>query len=396
MRDDEHVPPPPIPPVPSGYGQRSLADLLPSLAAGLGVPGMTDALGLAGGGAATSRSALMLLVDGLGAALVEEHADLAPTLAALIAGRSLDAGFPASTSISVASLGTGLPPAEHGLVGLTMNVDGHVLDTLKWTVDGRDASTLAAPEQIQPHRTVFDRVRTAGFRPVVVSSHLFANSALTRAALRGADYRGTVAHGDLAATVLEELRVPGTLVYAYVSELDTVGHVAGPGSAAWQYQLREIDHLVTLLVDGLPHGTLMTVTGDHGMVRMAGNAVVDYDDYPALQQGVRLIAGEPRVRYLHVADADLDAVRSRWADVLGDEAWIGTRTDVEAAGLLGVLAKGPRGDVVRSRVGDLVVVATGSGGVVRRTANPVMSSLIGQHGSWTDAERRVALAVHRA
>jgi predicted AlkP superfamily pyrophosphatase or phosphodiesterase len=360
---------------------------------------MTDVLGLGGagtGGSATNNSALMLLVDGLGAALLEEHAADAPTLAALTAGRSLDAGFPASTSISVTSLGTGLPPGAHGVVGLTMNVDGHVLDTLKWTVDGRDASALAVPEQLQPHPTVFEQVRAAGFRPVVVSSYLFANSALTRAALRGADYRGTVAHGDLAAAVLDELRVPGTLVYAYASELDTVGHVTGPGSPAWRFQLREIDHLVALLVDGLPPGTVMTVTGDHGMVRMAGDAVVDYDDTPALQQGVRLIAGEPRVRYLHVADADLEGVRTRWTDVLGDQAWIGTRAEVEVAGLLGPLSPAPAGDDVRSRVGDLVVVATGTGGVVRRTAERVVSSLIGQHGSWTDAERRVALAVHRA
>jgi hypothetical protein len=371
---------------------------MPSLAAGLGVPGMADVLGLGGGvdSGGTDRSALMLLVDGLGAALVEEHAQLAPTLAALTGGRSLDAGFPASTPISVASLGTGLPPGAHGLVGLTMNVDGHVLDTLKWTVGGRDASALAAPEQIQPYPTVFEQVRAAGFRPVVVSSYLFANSALTRAALRGADYRGTVAHGDLAAAVLGELRVPGTLVYAYVSELDTVGHVTGPGSPAWQFQLREIDHLVALLVDGLPSGAVMAVTGDHGMVRMAGDAVVDYDETPGLQEGVRLIAGEPRVRYLHVDAADLDAVRSRWADVLGDEAWIGTRAEVESAGLLGALPPCPRGADVRSRVGDLVVVATGMGGVVRRTVEPVISSLIGQHGSWTDAERRVALAVHHA
>ncbi len=384
-----------LPPEPSGYGRRSLADLLPSLAAGLGVPGMTDALGLVQAGRPVP-SALMLLVDGLGAALGEEHADLAPTLASLSTGRSLDAGFPASTSISVASLGTGLPPGAHGLVGLTMRVDGRVLDTLKWTAEGRDASAWAAPEQIQPYPTVFEQVRAAGFRPVVVSSYLFANSALTRAALRGADYRGTVAHGDLAATVLDELRVPGTLVYAYVSELDTVGHVTGPGSPAWQFQLREIDQLVTLLVDGAPPGTLVTVTGDHGMVRMAGAGVVDYDATPGLQEKVRLLAGEPRVRYLHVDEADLEEVRARWSDVLGDDTWIGTRAEVEAAGLFGALPPGPTGDAVRARIGDLVVVATGAGGVVRRTAEPVVSSLIGQHGSWTDAERRVTLAVHRA
>src|SRR3954462_4023681 len=291
---------PPAPP--PGYGSRSLADLLPSLAAGIGVSGFPDVLGLG-----ESASALMLLVDGLGAGLVAEHADDAPTLAAMVAGRSLDAGFPASTPISVASLGTGLPPGAHGLVGISMNVDGHALDTLKWTVDGRDASEFAVPEQIQSHETVFDRVRAAGRRPVVVSNYLFRASSLTRAALRGADYLGIVAHGDLAALALDAVRTPGTLAYAYLSELDTVGHLHGPGSPAWRLQLREVDHLIGMLVDGLPRDVVLAVTGDHGMVAMTGPSV-DYDATPSLRDGVDVLAGEPRVRYVHVRAGALDDV----------------------------------------------------------------------------------------
>jgi hypothetical protein len=370
---------------PPGYGSRSLADLLPSLAAGIGVPGFSDVLGLG-----ESASALMVLVDGLGASLVAEHSDDAPTLAAMVAGRSLDAGFPASTSISVASLGTGLPPGAHGLVGITMNVGGRVLDTLKWTVEGRDASEVAVPEQIQTHDTVFERIRAAGRRPVVVSNHLFRNSSLTRAALRGADYLGVAAHGDLAALALDAVGTPGTLAYAYLSELDTVGHLHGPGSPAWRLQLREVDHLIGMLVDGLPSDVLLTVTGDHGMVAMTGR-VVDYDDEPTLRDGVDLLAGEPRVRYVHVRSGALDDVRATWTDVLGEGFWIGTREQIVDSGALGT-------DVptqIAERIGDLVVVATSNGGVVRRRAEPVLSGLIGQHGSWTDAERLVALGKHR-
>jgi hypothetical protein len=370
---------------PPGYGSRSLADLLPSLAAGIGVPGFRDVLDLG-----ESASALMVLVDGLGASLVAEHADDAPTLAALIAGRSLDAGFPASTPISVASLGTGLPPGAHGLVGITMNVDGSVLDTLKWTVDGRDASDVAVPEQIQVHDTVFDRVRAAGRRPVVVSSYLFRGSSLTRAALRGADYLGVAAHGDLAALALDAVRTPGTLAYAYLSELDMVGHLHGPGSPAWRLQLREVDHLIGMLVDGLPADVLLTVTGDHGMVAMTGPSV-DYDDEPALRDGVALLAGEPRVRYVHVLPDALEDVRATWTAMLGDGFWIGTREQIIDSGALGAEVS----PAVAERIGDLVVVATSDRGVVRRRAEPLLSGLIGQHGSWTDAERLVALGVHR-
>jgi hypothetical protein len=307
----------------------------------------------------------------------------------MVAGRSLDAGFPASTPISVASLGTGLPPGAHGLVGISMNVDGHALDTLKWTVDGRDASEFAVPEQIQPHETVFDRVRAAGRRPVVVSNYLFRTSSLTRAALRGADYLGIVAHGDLAALALDAARTPGTLAYAYLSELDTVGHLHGPGTPAWRLQLREVDHLIGMLVDRLPRDVVLVVTGDHGMVAMA--EPVDYDDQPPLREGVALLAGEPRVRYIHVRPGALDDVRAAWTEVLGEDFWIGTREQIVDSGSLGPAVPA----AVAERVGDLVVVATSNRGVVRRRAEPVLSGLIGQHGSWTDAERLVALGMHR-
>jgi hypothetical protein len=238
---------------------------------------------------------------------------------------------------------------------------------------------------------VFERVATAGLIPVVVSSRMFRTSALTRVALRGADYRGVVAHGDLLALARRAVTHPGSLVYAYVSELDTVGHLHGPGSDAWRLQLREIDMLVRVLIEDLPAGIVVAVTGDHGMVTMRGPSVLDLDERPDLQEDLALVAGEPRVRYLYLADAALERVRERWAEALGDGFWIGTRDEVLEGGWLG-----PRTDPdVAQRVGDLVVVALGEGGVIRGTAEPVLSRLLGQHGSWTDAERRVALALHR-
>ena len=53
-------------------------------------------------------------------------------------------------------------------------------------------------------------------------------------------------------------------------------------------------------------------------------------------------------------------------------------------------------DDVRPRIGDVVVAARGSAGVLRRTAEPIESSLVGQHGSLTDAEQMIPLLLaHR-
>lgn len=48
---------------------------------------------------------------------------------------------------------------------------------------------------------------------------------------------------------------------------------------------------------------------------------------------------------------------------------------------------------VRHRIGDVVVAARGRSGVTRRKAEPFESALRGHHGSMTEAERLVPLAL---
>jgi hypothetical protein len=50
---------------------------------------------------------------------------------------------------------------------------------------------------------------------------------------------------------------------------------------------------------------------------------------------------------------------------------------------------------VRLRIGDVVAAARGSAGIMRRTVEPMLSSLIGQHGSLTRAEQEVPLLLAR-
>ncbi|HWG92990.1 MAG TPA: alkaline phosphatase family protein, partial [Mycobacteriales bacterium] len=107
-------PSPGLPALPTvRYGDASLADVLPSVLASLGVAGEPNPLGLED----TARTVL-LLVDGMGWELLRRSPEAAPFLSGL-AGRPLTAGFPSTTVTSLTSLGTGLPPGEHGLTGYT-------------------------------------------------------------------------------------------------------------------------------------------------------------------------------------------------------------------------------------------------------------------------------------
>ena len=86
------------------YGDRSLGDILPAVAAALGVNvGFHDtALVLP-----PAQSYVVLLVDGLGHDLLRAHPEEAPYLYALL-GEPGVAGVPSTTVTSLTSLGTAL------------------------------------------------------------------------------------------------------------------------------------------------------------------------------------------------------------------------------------------------------------------------------------------------
>lgn len=368
------------------YGHRSLAEVLPALLGALGVPGPAPALNLP-----PVRAAALLLVDGLGTELLRAHAADAPFLSGLPDAGPLTVGFPSSTSISITSLGTGLPPGAHGLVGISFRAsDGELLDSLKWTspgagseaVDRRDA---LPPEDVQPTSTAFERAAAAGIDVTVVSHREFRDSGLTRAALRGGRYRGAHALGDLAAKVIDAVGGPGRrLCYGYHSDLDLLGHVHGPGSLPWRLQLAQVDRLAALIAEHLPPDTVLAVTGDHGMVGV--ERIHDADTDEALQHGVALLGGDPRSRHVYARPGAAPEVLAAWRSVLGEDAWVVPGEQAVAEGWFGPVAAH-----VRDRIGDVVVAARGTAAVIRSAAEPMMSKLPGQHGSLSAEEQLVPL-----
>jgi len=361
-----------------------LADVVPSVLAAMGVAGFDGTIALPD----EVAGACVLLVDGLGAELLDTYAADAPVLAAM-RGRTLQVGFPSTTVAGLAAIGTGARSGEHGMVGLSFRLPGaDVINALGWRPHptGRDLREKIPPEQVQPMPTTFERAAATGIAVSIISGAQFSGSGLTRAVLRGGRYVGVHALGDLAACVRSAIG-DGGFCYGYHSELDLLGHVYGPGSPAWRMQLRQVDRLVESIVEGLPRGGLLAVVADHGMVSIDASEVVDIDACEPMLDGVDAIGGEPRARHVYVADGAADAVLSAWRETLGQRAWVASRDEAIAAGWFGDRV----GAAARFRIGDVVAAARGTAGIMRRTAEPLLSALIGQHGSLTAAEQRVPM-----
>ena len=361
-----------------------LADVVPSVLAAMGVADFDSRIHLR----CDLAGACVLLVDGLGAELLDTYAEDAPVLAGL-RGQELQVGFPSTTVAGLAAVGTGCRSGQHGMVGYSFRLPGAgVVNALRWRPHpwGDDLRDDLPPEQVQTIPTTFERAASAGVAVSVVSGAEFSGSGLTRAVLRGARYVGVQALGDLAACVRGAVADRG-FCFGYHSELDLLGHLYGPGSAAWRMQLRQVDRLVQSVVEGLPPGGLLAVVADHGMVAVETSDVVNIDECEPLLDGVDAIGGEPRARHVYAAGGAADAVLDAWREAMAERAWVLSRDEAIAAGWFGDRV----GDEVRPRIGDVVVAARGAAAMVRRTVEPLESSLIGHHGSLTSAEQRVPL-----
>ncbi len=376
-------------PVLPEYGRRTLAEVMPALLAALGEP--QPASGLA---VEPVRAAALLLVDGLGSQLLRDHVVDAPFLASLPDAGPLTVGFPASTAVSLSSLGTGLPPGAHGMVGTSFRTgEVQLLDALHWTTHGDaeavDLREQLPPERVQPMPTVFERAEAAGIEVTVVSQRAFRGSGLTRAALRGGRFRGTQAIGDLAAEVIAAMKGPGRhLCYGYHADLDSLGHVHGPGSVPWRFQLRQIDRLASTIASGLPPDSVLAITGDHGMVVVDRKWDADTDD--DLRRGVLLLGGDARSRHVHARPGATADVLATWREVLGDAAWVVPGEQAVAENWFG-----PVSAHTTTRIGDVVMAARGTAGVIRSVAEPFISTLPGHHGSLSAQEQHVPLLIHR-
>lgn len=375
-RPDDGAPEPLIP----DYGSSTLADLLPSVAAAQGVPGWQDVLQLPVG-----ARWVVLLVDGLGHHNLQAAAEHAPFLAGH-AGRTLTSGAPSTTATSISCLGTGLVPGQHGIVGYSFRnpVDGTSLNALTW------AEGLSGLD-VQPRLTMFERLTSAGVAVSSVSPARFAGSGLTEAALRGGRFWGVPDESDYDTrgewAVQAACMGERTVVYVYERFLDHAGHSHGWRSPEWLAALQRVDAFAAALREALPDEVRLVVTGDHGMIDVPPDHRLVAEDEPGLLTDVTLLAGEGRLRQVYAEPRDVDAVARRWRRRLGQRAWVTRREEAVEAGWFGAVDRR-----MADRIGDVLVVLRSDWAVMTRTL-PREFTLVGMHGSLTDAEMRVPLLV---
>lgn len=353
------------------------------------VPTSLVALGVLSGEAdlpiPPSRHVIILLIDGLGEYQLQDHMNHAPVFQYGSHG-FIATEFPSTTPVVLGSLGTGMGPGEHGLVGASFWVpeEEQMLAPLKW-------GSTPHPLSIAPDKTLFELAGEAGADVATIAPSKHQQSGLTRSVLRGPAYHGANSPTEILHAFSQRHKsihpTQPALTYIYWPDLDRLGHIYGVGSPQWVDGLGTVNTLVGALVENLTGGESLVVTSDHGMITCPLESRINIESHPSLSESIIRIGGEPRVRHLYCRPGSQHDAQVTWQAILGDRARVFTREECVEIGLY-LFAD----DSMAERIGDLVVISVGDHMVTSRT-DPLSSSLLGQHGALTPQEMFVPLRI---
>lgn len=234
---------------------------------------------------------VLVMLDGLGDAQLD-HRSAGPLRADRAA--AVDAPFPTTTSVSLATLATGLPPRRHGLIGHLMSLPGHgVVNTLKWLGPGGTPVAIDTGDFL-PARNTWERLRVGGAEPITIQPGDFLDSPLTKALYRGLRYEPvwSVAEAIDAITVLSG--TGGRLIVGYLPHVDFAAHVAGQRSSLYDDAMTTVAGAWEQLRLRMPDGVVLIGIADHGHI--------DYRDGDKVVLGRKTIGrvdlfGDPRALY---------------------------------------------------------------------------------------------------
>jgi hypothetical protein len=324
--------------------------------------------------ARTAGQVVLLVLDGLGWNALEEHRVRMPALSNMTGG-PITTVLPSTTATALTSIATGLAPAQHGIVGYRMLVDGSVLNVLRWSIAG--GGRAPDPFDVQRH-TAF------GGRDVpVITRSEFRTTGFTNAHLRGGHFVGWHTTAGLIEQVARSVQHGHRLVYAYYPGVDSIAHEFGLHDRAYERELAATDHLVHDILDVVPASCTLLVTSDHGQVHLERHSWIDIS---ALVPMVATMAGDGRFRYLYAnKGANRELLEAARAEV-GAHAWVWSRGELLELGLLGDGATGS----IPGRLGDVVLAARGDSAFID-PALPNEMQLRSGHGSLTPDEMLVPL-----
>lgn len=359
-----------LPAIPAAFG--NLKDVFRS--AQLSVLGLENPFDLN-----VVRSAVIVMVDGLGAENLQSAAKFAPFLAST-SQKSIYCGFPSTTASSITTFASGVSNSEHGLFGY--KIFDRSRDEAVNLLSGVDKYSVLDYLKVEP---ISNETKV---RVHAVTLPEYGDSGFTRATMHGAQHHFSESIAGRFEIAANLARTDKALIYVYVPELDQAAHRFGVASSEWQSLLSELDVRTHSLVNNLAKDTGLLVTADHGIVDVAKADHVFLDDIEELKGQLLDVSGDPRVAFLYLRQREKIAeIKLHLSKLFNDAALALEPSEIIDAGYW-------QDSILQDEdlLPDLVLVATSAIAIYHRDFAKASSlRMIGQHGALADAEIKLPL-----
>ena len=354
---------------------------------------LTDCLLLSPAQLRDARHVMLIVIDGMGVAQLEDHC---PDGALAGARRgALSSVFPSTTASAITTYMTGDAPVLHGLTGWHMwfrelGVVGAPLPFhVRGSRDDLHNFGLDAPSLFKT-RSLFEHFRRDAFivQPANLSGSAYSRAHSGKARIK--KYR------NLSSMLKHLVRISHgskpSYSYAYWPQLDALSHIHGAHSAESAEHLRELDRAIAGLAQKLRGtGTLLLVCADHGFVDTQPKTRIRLEQHPDLRQTLLLpLCGEPRTVFCYVRNGADEDFSSYISEHLQYACEVHHSADLLANGYLGYGRQHPE---IHSRLGSHVLFMKDNYCMVDRVpgeqAGPFRQ--VGVHGGMSEAELQVPL-----
>lgn len=321
-----------------------------------------------------ARSYVLVLFDGLG-----DHQLSHPAAAPLLADRAgtIDSGWPTTTTVSMATVATGMTPAEHGLLGYQMRVPetGHVVNTIKWTTQWGESIDHELWGFL-PMPNLWERLASHGIEPITLQPWNFDDSPMSRMLYRGCRFEPWGDEDEAAEIAADLAKEPGRLIFFYIPHVDFAAHVEGQDGDDYAEAMGIVARMWERMVRRLPGHAVAVGTADHGHVDIAEGHRIEI---PKASHEDREFGGDPRAPFVYGGVESLASeLGVDWLPLSEMEQWWGPGNKHASFG---------------GRAPDGVLLPEPGSVVFHRYAD---DRLVGHHGGMTAEEVQIPLLVGRS
>ena len=333
------------------------------------------------------QKAVVILVDGLGAANIRFKPGHAPFLNSQLGKSSIiECAFPSTTAASITSFATGTPAGEHPIIGY------QVFDrSIGKPVNLLTGWSSEFPPQRQHAPTISQLAANEGIDFLFCGPGEYENSGFTQATMPQVKYEAAKTVEERFLRVTQLLKQSGRqVIYLYIPELDQLAHAHGSRSDRWLHKLEELDGLVKSFVSQLHPQVGCALTADHGIVDVEHSAHFYIDEVPLT--GLLFAGGDPRVSFLYfdssLGDQGMTENLRLLTEALGESAFVASRDEVLEGGWYGEKISNQALELMP----DIFVISRSQIALYHRSfAKPKSMLMLGQHGSISPEETKIPL-----